>query len=216
MPFALASNITTDKQTYLAINPHFYAEGPLSFYEAHVNSEEGLNFHGALFQGMMAVVMGNNENLGYGMTYNHFDGVDVFKLKMVEGEKLTYELDGKKHQLEKRKVWLKVKLGKVLVIPVSRMTYWSELGPVLKSKDGEFFAVKFWANTTVRLPEQLIAMNKATDLKSFKAALDIQALAMFNIVYADKEDNIYYISNGQVPYRPIGDERDYSKALPGR
>ncbi|MEZ5003845.1 MAG: penicillin acylase family protein [Chitinophagales bacterium] len=213
--YALASTRTENGQTFLAINPHFYAEGPLSFYEAHIKSDEGLNFHGALFQGMLAVVMGNNEHLGYGMTYNHFDGVDVFKLKMVEGEKLTYELDGQKHQLGKRKVWLKVKLGKFLVIPVSRTTYWSELGPVLKSKDNEFFAVKFAANQTVRLPEQLIAMNKATDLESFKAALEIKALGMFNIVYADKEDNLFYVSYGQIPKRPVGDDRDYTKALRG-
>jgi acyl-homoserine-lactone acylase len=100
--FAVSKTKSTENQTYLCINPHFMVDGPLSFYEAHVNSQEGLNFHGVMFQGMMAMIMGNNENLGYGMTYNHFDGVDVYKLKMVEGKKLTYQIDEKEYCARKK------------------------------------------------------------------------------------------------------------------
>jgi acyl-homoserine-lactone acylase len=213
--FAVSRTKSTENQTYLCINPHFMVDGPLSFYEAHVNSQEGLNFHGVMFQGMMAMIMGNNENLGYGMTYNHFDGVDVYKLKMVEGKKLTYQIDEKEYPLEKRPIYLKVKIAKWLTIPVKRTTYWSEIGPVLKSKDGNYYAIRFWANKSLRLPEQLLKMSKSKNMDEFKAALDIQALAMFNIVYADKEDNIYYLSNGHIPKRKLDDSLNYEIALDG-
>ena len=44
-------------------------------------------------------------------------------------------------------------------------------------------------------------MNKAKNLSEFKKALEMTAISGFNIVYADKEDNIYYVSNGKIPIR---------------
>jgi len=41
--FAFNSAKTTDGQVYLDINAHQPLEGPVAFYEAHLNSEEGLN-----------------------------------------------------------------------------------------------------------------------------------------------------------------------------
>ena len=49
--FAVNSNKTKDGQTYLAINPHQPLEGPYSWYEAHLVSEEGLNVLGATLLG---------------------------------------------------------------------------------------------------------------------------------------------------------------------
>jgi len=44
-------------------------------------------------------------------------------------------------------------------------------------------------------------MNLATNFDEFRKALDMNSLNMFNIVYADKKDNIFYISNGRLPKR---------------
>ena len=38
-------------------------------------------------------------------------------------------------------------------------------------------------------------------LQILKKALQIMGIPRFNIVYADKEDNIFYMSNGQLPLR---------------
>ena len=99
-------------------------EGALSFYEAQLHSEEGLDIEGPMFQGTSSLAMGVNENLGWSMTWNFFDRMDIYKLKMVPGKKLGYEFDGQTYQLEKRPVWLKVGLGKhhKLVLPVKKMT----------------------------------------------------------------------------------------------
>ena len=47
--FAFNSKKTTDGNVYLAINAHQPLEGPVAFYEAHLNSEEGWNILGANF-----------------------------------------------------------------------------------------------------------------------------------------------------------------------
>lgn len=225
--FAMNRHVTADGGTYLCINPHMRVEGPLSFYEAHLCSEEGLNITGALFQGGTCVFMGNNENLGWTHTFNHFDGVDVYGLKMQRGRNLAYELDGRYYKLEKRPVWLRVKIKPWLPpVPVRKVTYWSRhFGAVLKSKGGHFFAVSALAYKNIKAGQQFYYMNKARDFEEFRDALRMQGMAMFNVIYADKEGNIYYLHNGLIPHRKVdynwnglipGNDSDYlwDRALP--
>ena len=47
----------------------------------------------------------------------------------------------------------------------------------------------------IKAAEQWYRMNKAKNFEEFKAALEMQAIICTNIVYADREDNIFYISN---------------------
>jgi acyl-homoserine-lactone acylase len=49
--YAINSKKSADGLTYLAINSHQPLEGPVAWYEAHLNSEEGWNILGALFPG---------------------------------------------------------------------------------------------------------------------------------------------------------------------
>ncbi len=202
--FALNSTKTIDGKTYLCINPHMGMEGLLSFYEAHLHSEEGLNIEGCMFQGSTSLAMGVNESLGWGMTWNTFDKVDVFKLNMHPKHKLQYEFDGEWLTLEKKPVWLKVNLSKkgTFVLPVKKMTYWSKYGATVKSdKSNNFYSVRFPANTTVKTGQQLYLMSKAQNYPQFRESIRTHAITLFNIVYADKEDNIFYIHHGMMPER---------------
>ncbi len=219
-PFPVGSNAyafnsakTIDGKTYLAINPHFMIEGPLSFYDAHLCSEEGLNIVGTLFQGGTCVFMGNNEHLGWGHTYNYLDQVDIFELQMKKGSKNQYLFDGQYLKLEKRPARLRVRLGKKLVLGVRKMTWWSVYGPCFRSPKKRFFALRSPSYWAIRSGEQFYRMNKARNFDEFKDALRIDGLPMFNIVYADREGNILYLCNGIIPKRPV--EFDYSGLLPG-
>ncbi|MFI5151635.1 MAG: penicillin acylase family protein, partial [Bacteroidia bacterium] len=212
--FALNATKTIDGQAYICINPHMAMEGALSFYEAHLHSDEGLNIEGALFQGTSSINMGANENLGWGMTWNFFDRLNVYRLKMLTG--LHYEFDGNDYKLEKRPVWLKVGLGKnhKLVIPVRKMTYWSKYGCTIKSGKGRnFYSLKFPANETVRSSEQLYRMNKAKNYKEFWDALRIHAIVLFNVIYADRENNIFYLEHGTLPERDTA--LNWKEIMPG-
>lgn len=211
--FALAPQKTVDGKTYLCVNPHMFMEGQLSFYEAHLCSEEGMNISGPMFHGSSSLAMGVNEHLGWAMTWNHMKKADVFKLKMHPKKKLRYEFDGKWHKLEKRPVWLKVKV-KGLLIPVKKVTCWSKYGATVKSdKSNNFYAVRFGANQTIKTPQQLYEMNKAQNYEAYWKALRNNALALFNIVYADDKNNIFYISNGEIPDRNL--KYDWHGVMPG-
>lgn len=206
--FAFNSKKTDDGSSMLCINPHQPVTGPFSWYEAHLCSDEGLNIHGAMFPGSSTVFLGNNENLGWAHTFNHLDLVDVFQLEMHPKKMRMYKFNGEWHKLKKRPVWLKVKLAKGIVFPVRRMTYWSELGATLKSPDGNYYAVKFAANEKVHVGEQWYRMDKAKNFDEFYEALRMESISMFNIIYADKDDNVMYLNNAVVPKRPEG--IDYS------
>ena len=56
-------------------------------------------------------------------------------------------------------------------------------------------------------------MNKAQNFADFKAALEMQGIPCTNIVYADREDNIFYISNGRIPVR--NPQYAWQEVLPG-
>ena len=58
--FAFNSSKTKDGNTYLAINTHQPLDGPTSWYEVHLNSEEGTDIIGALFAGSPNVIIGEN------------------------------------------------------------------------------------------------------------------------------------------------------------
>jgi len=175
-------------------------------------SEEGWNIIGANFPGGVSLLVGANENLGWGHTLNYPDMDDVYKLTMHEKDKLKYKFDGKWEVLEVRKVKLKVKVLGFLKIPVNKTYYWSKYGTTLKTKTG-VYSVRFPANMDIRSIEQWYRMNKASNLAEFQNALDMQALPGINVVYADREDNIYYLNNGLFPYR--NQDYDWREVLPG-
>jgi len=210
--FALNSNKTKDGQTYLAINPHQPLEGPYSWYEAHLVSEEGLNILGATLLGGMHIFVGANENLGWTHTVNHADFSDVYKLEMHKTEKNKYFFDGKWETLEMRKVKLKVKfLG--IKIGVKRKIYRSKHGVVLKSKDGNYYAIRFPANHTIGGAEQWYKMNKAKNFTEFKSAVSRLGVPTTNLMYADNQDNIYYVGLGLFPKR--NPAYNWKNVLPG-
>jgi len=200
--FAFNSHKTTDSSSILLINPHQPVEGPFSWYEAHLCSEEGLNIHGASFPGGTSIFLGANENLGWAHTYNDMDLVDVFKLEMHPKKKLMYKFDGEWLKLKKRPVWLHVKLKKWLpAIPVHMVTYTSKYGTTLESKNKEFYSLKFPANEDIRSPEQIYRMNKARNFTEFSEAIHMHATPRYNIIYADRFDTIMYCNYAKVPER---------------
>ncbi|MFZ9028936.1 MAG: penicillin acylase family protein [Crocinitomicaceae bacterium] len=209
--FAIRKQKTTDGKTYLNVNTHQPLEGPFSWYEAHINSEEGWNMLGSLFPGAPFPMIGSNENLGWTHTFNYPDLVDIYQLEMHPKKKNTYKLDGEWTDLEVYKAKIKLKvLG--IKVGVKKKAYWSAHGPVIKNESG-YFAFRSNALENISSIDQWYQMNKSNNWKEFKEALEIEGLPRFNVMYADREDNIYYLSSGKIPQRKDG--FDWENVLPG-
>ena len=210
--FAFSRSRTIDGNVYLAINSHQPLEGPSSWYEAHLVSEDGWNAMGGLFPGGATIFHGTNPHLGWAHTVNYPDKVDTWQLQMSTEDDEIYLVDGEEVKLDTRKVKLKVKTKMGLTIGVTKKAYNSIYGPVVKNDSG-VFAFDLAALHDLRVPEQWYRMNKATNFAEFKSALDMMALPMFNIVYADRYDEIFYVSNALLPKR--NPKYDWEKVVPG-
>ena len=209
--FAFNSDKTTDGQVYLAINSHQPLTGPQAWYEAHLHSEEGWNILGGTFPGGNAIFHGANEYLGWAHTVNGPDKMDVFELRMHPDQKNTYWFDGAWKKLEVRKVPLKVKLGPI-IITVKRKALWSVYGPVWEAENG-MFALRYPAMFNLRTAESWYRMNKATNFTDWYSILAEGGFTHFNIVYGDRNDTIFYISNARMPYR--NPSYDWTTTVPG-
>ncbi|MBC7867886.1 MAG: penicillin acylase family protein, partial [Gloeobacteraceae cyanobacterium ES-bin-316] len=209
--YAFNSKKTQDGNTYLNINAHQPLEGPVSWYEAHLCSEEGWNITGALFACTPSILLGNNQYLGWAHTVNYPDKLDVYQLDMNPGNKIEYKFDDEWIKLEENTARLKVKVAG-LTVSAKRKVYWSKYGPTLITKKGTF-AIRTAAFFEVRALEQWYRMNKATNFNSFYKALKMEALPGYNVMYADRYDTIFYMSNGKIPLRNKG--YNWKGTIPG-
>ena len=197
---AMNSSKTVSGETFLAINTHQPLEGPTSWYEVHLNSQEGTNIIGTMYPGTPNVVIGVNEYLGWSHTVNYPDKTDVFKLRMKNKRK--YIVDEEEYELEKLKAKITIK---VLGIPIkiNRKYYKSIYGPTLKNKSG-YYSIRTPTLFNVKALEQWWRMGKSKNFSEFYNNLKMRELPGFNIGYADKYDTIFYMSNGIIPKRAQG------------
>jgi acyl-homoserine-lactone acylase len=213
--YAIHSSLSGTGETYLAINSHQPIEGILSWYEAHVCSEEGWNIHGSLFHGGVSIFHGTNEHLAWAHTTGDLDMADVYELEMHPRKKNLYRFDGEWKKLETRRAKLKVWLGKKrnFRLNITKKMWWSVYGPTLVTKKHGTFAFRMPTLFEVKPAEQWYRMNKATNFTEFYKALEIQGISMQNITYADRNDTIFFIANGKVPRRDPN--YDWEQTLPG-
>ncbi|MDG1040590.1 MAG: penicillin acylase family protein [Polaribacter sp.] len=209
---AISKRKTTDNKTYLAINSHQPLEGWYSWYEAHLVSEEGMNILGGTFAGGICIFHGANENLAWSHTVNHADFSDVYQLEMNSENDNQYKFDGEWLELKEKKYTSWFKLAGPIKFPVSQTIYESKYGPTFKTEQG-VFAWSFVVGKSIKMAEQWYNMNKATNFTEFKNAVEMRGIAALNFIYADKNDTIYYLSNGSFPVR--NPKYDWSRILPG-
>ena len=198
--YAVSPTKTDDNSTFLAINTHQPWDGELAWYEAHISSEEGLNIIGGLFPGSPVVLVGHNENLGWGHTVNKPDILDIYHLEINPDNEDQYFFDGKWKDFEIYNIDIKIKtIGRASIIS-SQKAYWSIYGPVIKGKEA-VYSIRYSHSDDIRMIEQWYKMNKSSNLQEWKDAMNMMAIPMFNAGYADKEGNIFYVYNAGFPIR---------------
>ena len=210
---AVAPSRSADGYTRLAINPHQPWMGPVTFYEAHLYSEEGWNINGGLFPGSPVVLLGHNKNIGWSHTVNRPDLIDVYELKLHSKDKNKYLMGGRWREFEIKQAKIEVKILGPITWTFKREMLWSIHGPAIRTEKG-VFAFRYSGYGEVRHVDQWYKMNKSNNLDEFISAMKMQAIPMFNTMYADKSGNIFYVYNALLPQRTSG-SYDFSKTLPG-
>ena len=210
--FAIHASKSASGENMLVINAHQPIEGATAFYEAHLQSEEGWNILGGLFPGAPLIFHGVTPNYAWAHTVNFQDKIDVYQLQTDKAHPGEYKVDDNWLKLEKRKIKLNIK---GIPFPIFKTVYNSIYGPTVSTPQGEYFSMRLPALMDAGALQQWYAMNKATNFTGFKKALEQNHLPMFNIMYADNKDTIFYISNGKMPYRNADTSYHWNSTVPG-
>lgn len=210
--FAIGPSRSADGSTFLAVNAHQPWQGPVTWYEAHIHSEEGLDVAGGIFPGSPLILHGHNRDLGWAFTVNSPDLVDTYVLEINPDNPNQYRFDGEWLDLEIRDAPIKVKLVGRLSITVNREVLWSVYGPVVRQDHGTY-ALRYAGMGMVNIWEQIYGLNKATNFVEWQNAMRDGGFVSFNVGYADGDGNIYYLYNADLPLRAEG--YDWSLYLPG-
>lgn len=208
---AIAPSHTEDGKTYLAINSHQPLDGRFGWYEAHLVSEEGWDIMGGLFPGGSTVFVGTNKYLGWAHTVNYHTFGDIYKIEINPKNKNQYRFDGEWKDFEKKAAKLKVKIAGIK-LSVKKKFLVTQHGPTFKNKDG-LYAIRFPSYHDIRATDQWYKMNKAKNFNEFEAALKMQSIPLFNVIYGDAEGNILLHSGGIVPDR--NPALDWSQPIAG-
>ncbi len=210
--WAVGPSRSADGATRLAINSHMPWTGPVTFYEAHLHSEQGWNMIGGTFPGGPMIFLGHDENKGWCHTINRPDLADVYSLEMNPDNPNQYKFDGQWRDLERGTARITVRLLGPIHWTFKRELLWSVQGPAVRQPDG-VVALAFAGYGEIGQFEQWYRMNKARTLDEFRDAMRLLKLSSLNTLYADKSGQLFYAYNGQFPQRAEG--YDWSGTVPG-
>ncbi|HVR90854.1 MAG TPA: penicillin acylase family protein [Novosphingobium sp.] len=208
--FAVAPRRSGDGTTRLISNSHQPWRGGVAWYELEISSDSGWHFAGATFPGSPYPFLGHNETLGWTNTVNRPDLADVYKL-VLDADGSHYRLDGKWLPLTRKRVWLPVRIGP-LVLPIPRMVAFSAHGPVIENARGAF-AIRYAGIDTLDSLTEYYRLSKATNFAEWQSALAMAGVPATNFIYADKAGNIAMVYNARFPERQAGP--DWRHVLPG-
>ena len=212
--WAIAPSKTKNGNAMLFINPHQPWYGWGQFHEFHLHSKETLRFSGAGFLGSPIPSIGHNDNLGWTYTDNEPDIADAWNLKFDHpSDPLKYRYaEGYRTATQ----WNDTILVKTAGGTESRTFEFrrSHLGPVVRQTDETTYqAVRIGRLFDMERGRQAFSMIRASNFAEWKQTASSCAIPMFNISYADRDGNIFYIYNGAIPKRST--EFDWQKPVDG-
>jgi penicillin amidase len=208
--WVVAGARTQTGKPILANDPHLGIEAPILWYLARIVTP-GLSLKGATVPGLPVVLLGQNDQIAWGITTADTDTQDLF-IEAIDpknpGQYLTP--DGAQPFIARDEI-IHVKNAPDVALKVRATRH----GPVLSDIDerlaalageGKVIALAFAGlgdrDTTT---EAIVGVDRARNWDQFLEALKSFQSPTQNLVFADAAGNIGFISPGLVPLRKSGD-----------
>ncbi|MGK7955017.1 MAG: acylase [Crocosphaera sp.] len=209
--WAIAPQKALNNHSILLANPHLPWSDFYLWYEAHFSTPE-INLYGSTLVGFPTLSIGFNDHLGWTFTVNPIDGADLYQLKLQED---SYLFDGELKPLKQEIETIKIRQENGSFTELQIGIKQSIQGVIIEQNKDIAYALRVTGLERSGSLEQLWNMGQAKNLEEFETSLKELQIPMFNIIYADKEDNILYVFNGLVPIRSQGNWEDWGGIMAG-
>jgi acyl-homoserine-lactone acylase len=209
--WAVAPSRSASGNAMLVQNPHLPWFGEFLFTEAHFN-KPGLNVYGSTLVGFPGIAIGFNEHLGWTHTNNTIDNADTYALELRDG---GYMLDGQRMDFERRQAVIRVRDSAGQLSEQSVECLRSAHGPVVKIGAKKAIAIRMVGADRPNMGYQWWKMANAKNFADFEKALRMSQIPFWNVMYADRTGNIFYLFNGLVPKRSETSWAYWNRVIPG-
>ncbi|WP_405677497.1 penicillin acylase family protein [Streptomyces sp. NBC_00868] len=225
--WVVAGSRTTTGKPLLENDPHLTPSLPGIWYQVglhctRIGPDCPYDVSGFTFAGMPGVVIGHNADISWGFTDLGAADSDLF-VEKVSGS--TYEHQGEQRPMTVRQEQIKVAGAPPVDLTVRSTLHGPLISDVLKSADEvadegkepdvpprgaqEDYAVAMQWTALDPAPtmDALFALDRAANWNEFRAAAEVFASPVQNMIYADTAGNIGYQTPGRIPVRKAGDSR---------
>jgi acyl-homoserine-lactone acylase len=209
--YAISPKRSASGNAMLVQNPHLPWWKEFLFFESHLNLN-GKNMYGSTLVGYPGIAIGFNKNLGWSHTNNTIDNADTYELELNDG---GYLLDGKRKEFEVSSKIIKIKQEDGTLVDKEITIMKTVHGPVVNKTKGKALAIRMAGMDRPNMTLQWWRMINSSNFNEFESALKMAQLPYFNVMYADKQGEIFYLFNGLVPKRSSGDWDYWNRIIPG-
>lgn len=219
--WVIAGEHTESGSPLLGNDPHLGLDQPGIWYQAglhcvELNDQCSFDVSGFSFAGMPGIIIGHNQELGWGLTNMGSDAIDLFLHRVyLDG---TYLRDGERISLDTREEVIKVNGSEDVTITVKSTVHGPIVSDVLGNTaiashspvgddapyagaDGYAVAMAWTALKPGRTGEAVFAINTARNAAEIAAAATLFEVPTQNIVFATTAGDIGYQAPGLIPIR---------------
>ena len=208
---AVAPSRSASRHAMLVQNPHLPWFGEFLFTEAHLN-RPGLNLYGSTLVGFPGIAIGFNEHLGWSHTNNTIDNADSYVVQLKDG---GYLLDSVRMDFQQRQKTIRYKDSTGAMQEKNIDILRTRHGPVIRMGGQRAVAIRMVGEDRPNIGLQWWKMATARNFGEFESALKMAQIPFWNVMYADKEGNIFYLFNGLVPKRKEQAWQYWNRVIPG-
>lgn len=190
----------------LADDPHLGLNTPSIWYQMHLTSPEQ-NVGGVIFAGVPGIILGQNEEIAWGVTNVGPDVQDLYIEKPNPDDPTQFLYDGEWAQAEVRDETISVKDGEDIPFEVIVTRHGPIVSDIVFKEEvpDAVFSMQWTALEPTLELEAVLEMNKANDWESFEKALEDFHAPAQNFVFASPDGTIAYKANGRIPIRKQGE-----------
>jgi len=197
---------TASGKPLLANDPHLGLTAPGPWYLVRIEAP-GLSLTGATAPGVPAVILGHNAKIAWGFTTTGADTFDLFLERIAPDDPTRYLTPDGPQAFDAHTETIKVRGAPDETITVRATRH----GPVISdampdTAPGEVLALAspayFRTDTTAAA---MFAVDRAQNWADFLSALSGWQAPIQNVVYADVDGHLGFITPGLIPHRKAGE-----------